>query len=362
MNIGIDGNEANIDKRVGVGQFAYNILLELSKAKSNNTYYVFLKNQPLADMPPVSKNWRYIVFGPQKLWTKIALPFYLYFLSPKLDLFYSPSHYSPHFSPFPTIPTIHDLGYLNTKQQFTKKDFYQLTQWTEHSIKQAQKIIAVSEFTKNEIVRIYQVDPGKISVVFNGIGQVPKFDDNTLQKFKITKPYFLYLGTLKPNKNIPFLITEFSKFIKQHLQHQLVIAGKKGWLYDEIFNVVKQEKIETSVIFTDFITESEKYCLYHNALATVLPSLYEGFGIPAIEAQQSGSPLIVSHIPAYDEIIDPQSALIIDPIKNNDITNAMVKIQDSKLRQELIKQGKINSAKYTWSNSVHSLLKAFDTI
>lgn len=363
MNIGIDGNEANLTVRVGVGQYAYNLLLELSRQKTDHHYYIYLKNPPLVDMPIANYNWHYIVFGPQKLWTKFALPLHLYLSKLKLDLFYSPSHYSPHFSPFPTVPTIHDLGYLETPDQFTKKDFYQLTKWTEHSIKQATKIIAVSKFTKDEIVRIYKIDPAKIDIVYNGVSRPIKISKSTqnqvLKKFNITSPYFLYLGTLKPNKNIPFLIQAFSQFASKF---QLVIAGKKGWLFDDIFSTVKKGKVEESVVFTDYISETEKWSLYQNATATVLPSLYEGFGIPAIEAQQSGSPVIASTIPPYLEILQNQSALLIDPTNLSDLTSALTDVQLSKVRSNLIKSGQKNAATYSWTNSAQSLLKVFNKL
>ena len=125
MIIGIDGNEANVTNRVGVGQYAFHSLLALYDLDQTNQYHIYLKNPPLTDLPPQRKNWQYHVFGPSFLWTKIALPLHLYLDQIKLDLFYSPSHYSPMFSPFPTVPTIHDLGYLQFPQQFTKKDFYQ---------------------------------------------------------------------------------------------------------------------------------------------------------------------------------------------------------------------------------------------
>lgn len=209
MLIGIDGNEANIKNRVGVGQFAYNLISQIYKLDTKNQYIVYLKDQPLSDMPAAKDNWQYRVFGPSKLWTKIALPLKLFTQKEKLNLFFSPSHYSPEFSPFPTVVTIHDLGYLEFKEQFTKKDLYQLINWTKKSIKKAKNIIAVSEFTKNEIQKIYHIDPKKISIAYNGVDNPPLISkvqtQLVLKKFNLeNQEYLLYLGTLKPNKNIPF--------------------------------------------------------------------------------------------------------------------------------------------------------------
>jgi glycosyltransferase involved in cell wall biosynthesis len=360
MQIGIDGNEANLEQRVGVGQYAYNIIKELASLDKKNIYHIYLKNTPLPDMPPASKNWHYHVFGPAKLWTKLALPFHLYTDGLKLDLFYSPSHYSPHFSPFPTVPTIHDLGYLSTNDQFTKKDLYQLTAWTKHSLQHAHHIIAVSEFTKREINRIYGINLSKISVAYNGVSapHLKNTDFKTvLKKFNLHQPYFLYLGTLKPSKNIPFLIEAFS-----HVHnHQLVIAGKKGWLFDSIFNTVKKFHLENSVVFTDYISETEKWLLYQNAIATVLPSLYEGFGIPAIESQISSTPVIASNIPAFREVLD-NSAIFINPTDINSLVAALSEVQKPAIRKNLIQKGLVQSQKFSWQNSAHSLIDAFSNI
>lgn len=358
MIIGIDGNEANTKKRVGAGQYAYNILLELHRLDSKNQYYIYLKNQPLQDMPIISHNWHYLVFGPKFLWTKLALPWKLYTQKIKLDLFFSLNHYSPSISPFPTIPTIHDLGYLSYPQQFNRRDLYQLIHWTRKSIRKAKRIIAVSQFTKNEIIKTYHTPANKITVAYNGVGKAldisPRITSKILNKFKIKKPFFLYLGTLKPNKNINLII----KAITQLPHHQLVIAGKKGWLYHDIFQLVIDLKLENRVIFTDFVNEREKWALYKNAVALVIPSLYEGFGIPAIEAQKGGLPVIASRIPIYEEILG-KSALLINPLNSDELVNAFKTVQNDAVAQKLIKAGFKNAAKFTWAKTAHSILKCF---
>jgi glycosyltransferase involved in cell wall biosynthesis len=367
MIIGIDGNEANQTVRVGVGQYAYHMITKLYQIDQTNEYFIYLKNSPMSDMPTPRKNWHYRVFGPGKLWTKIALPIHLYCDGLKLDLFFSPSHYSPHFSPFPTVPTIHDLGYLLTPDQFTKKDFYQLVEWTKHSLLHAKHIIAVSQFTKNDLIKTYNIPADKISIAQNGVEPPSEnvYDQNVLTKFGIIKPYFLALGTLKPNKNYPFLISAFSKFLKDqttdHNKFQLVIAGKKGWLFDSIFTAVQDLGLEKQVIFTDYISEIEKWTLLKSSISLVIPSIYEGFGIPAIESQSVGTPVISSDIPSLKEVLE-DTAIFIDPSNEVQLVNALIDVQKPKIRQTLIEIGSKQSIKYTWENSANSLLKAFNAI
>ena len=363
MNIGIDGNEANLTQRVGAGQYAFHLLTELAKLPSNNIFHIYLKNKPLSDLPAESANWHYHIFGPPKLWTRFALPFHLYFSKIKLDLFFSPSHYSPLFSPFPTVPTIHDLGYLDRPQDFNAKDIHQLINWTKQSLHRAKHIIAVSQFTKNELVRIYKLEPQKISIVPNGVADPPEINNPSivLSKFNIRQPYFIDVGTLKPNKNLPFLISAFAKFHHQNPKFQLVIAGKKGWLFDEVFSTVKKEQIESAVIFTDYISETEKWNLLKNAQALVIPSTYEGFGIPAIESQKIGTPVIASGIPAFREVLD-DTAILVNPHDQASLLQAFEEVQKPKIRHKLIADGLKRSATYSWVNSAKSLIHAFNTI
>ena len=362
LHIGIDANEANIQNRVGVGQYAFNLLQQLEKLDQKNNYVIYLKNPPLPDFPPARLNWQYKIFGPQKLWTKIALPLRLFTQAQKLDFFYTPAHYSPHFSPFPTIPTIHDLGYLHTLDQFNKKDIHQLVHWTKHSLDHAKHIVAVSQFTKNELTRIYGIPSNKISLVYNGIKPDIKINQktlpHTLAKFKITKAYFLYLGTLKPNKNIPFILKAFKDFLKTDQSHQLVIAGKKGWLFDEIFATVKNLKLQKVVICTDYITETEKWQLYSKATCSLLPSTYEGFGIPALETMLIGTPIIASNIPPLKEVI-ADKGLFINPTKQVELTKAMQEMV--KNRQKYQTGLRQQALKFTWANSAKQLLNIFKT-
>lgn len=363
MLIGIDGNEANQKVRVGVGQYAFNLLTELAALDKANSYIVYLRQPPLPDMPAPGPNWTYKVFGPQKLWTKIALPLRLFLQKEKLDYFYTPSHYSPHFSPFKTIPTIHDLGYLDSQSQFTKKDIYQLVHWTKHSLDHAFHIIAVSEFTKSEINRIYGIPLHKISVVYNGVGEIPpttKSDTaKTLQKFSIKKPYFLYLGTLKPNKNIPYLIKAYSQYLKNKpgSPTQLVIAGKKGWLFDDIFSTVVKEKVESKVIFTDYISETEKWALIKNCQTFILPSTYEGFGIPVLEAIKCHVPVIGSNLPPIKEVAK-DSICYIDPLDIDSLVKALIG-SEAKVNPQLYKD---ISNRFSWKNAAQSLSDLFNRL
>ena len=151
MKIGLDGNEANIENRVGSGKYAHELIKQFSQNKKYE-FEVFLKQIPLSDLPKESENFKYKVFGPKFLWTQFALPIHLTF-GRRPDIFFSMSHYGPRFSPVPYVVTIFDLSYIHYPGLFNKGDLYQLTNWTKYSIKNCKHIFAISKSTKNDIVK-----------------------------------------------------------------------------------------------------------------------------------------------------------------------------------------------------------------
>jgi len=364
MIIGIDANEANVTNRVGIGQWSYHILTNIYKLDAKNNYYIYLKNHPLPDLPKPTPHWQYKVIGPQKLWTKIALPLNLFLSSPKPNIFLSLSHYSPSISPCPTIPSIMDLGYLNYPNQFTKKDLYQLTNWTQKSILKAYKIITISKFSQQQLQKKYQINPNNIIIAPPASDPVKtslKTDQQILSKYAIKKPYFLYLGTLKPSKNIPFLLNAFSIFLKnqsiKELDYQLVIAGKKGWLFNDIFATVKKLNLKKNVVFTDYFNDNHKWSFYKQATALVIPSLYEGFGMPALEAMSVSTPVIGSNTTSIPEVMG-NAGILVDPTNSQDLVKALTKIAQPTTRQSLSKLSLIQSKKYSWGKSAQTIINA----
>src|SRR3989344_283706 len=160
MLVGIDANEANLTaQRVGVNQYAYELLKALHALKTKHQFVIYLKTKPLADLPKTRHDWEYRVIPFPKLWTQTRLPWDLFTHSPRPDVFFSMTHYAPRIAPMPTVVAIMDLGFLQTPEQFTTKDFNQLKSWTKYSVRQAQKVIAISQHTKKDIIREYGKSP-----------------------------------------------------------------------------------------------------------------------------------------------------------------------------------------------------------
>jgi len=371
----IDGNEANIENRVGVNQFAFEVLWGIYKLKAKNKklginkFLVFLSETPQADLPPETKWWQYEVFGPKKFWTWTGLVKRLYFGKPKPDILLSLSHYGPGFSPIPFVISIMDLGFLRFPEQFTKKDFFQLKYWTQWSVKKAKKIIAISKFTKEDIVKTYNVKSEKIVVAPLGFQKIKsgKLKAKDLseklkaikEKYGVDGNYILYLGTLKPSKNVKSLVDAYhvlcSKFNVQG--YKLVIAGKKGWLYQSIFEKTKQLGLENKIIFTGFVPDEEVPILMKGARLFVMPSFWEGFGIPVLEAMDAGVPVVCSNAGSLPEVAG-EAALLVNPYNSKDIAERIKKIlTNQKLRQKLIESGKERIKMFSWEKCSKIILK-----
>ena len=353
VKIGVDGNEANVEKKVGVSVYALNILEYFYKVANEATQFVvYLKKDPLPDLPKENKYFKYKIISGKFLWSQIFLPIYL-FLNRDIDIYFSPAHYLPHFCPVPQIVTIHDLAYLYFPEDFTKKDLWQLKNWTKFSIKKTSRIIAVSKTTKKDIVKNYGVDETKVSVVYNGFEkQFNKLEirnSNLNKNLKLEiRNYILFVGTIQPRKNLEVLIDAFDKFSQINKDFKLVIVGKKGWLYKSIFEKVKTLNLENKVIFTGHISDQELIWYYKNAFCLALPSLYEGFGIPVLEAMSYDCPTIVSMTSSLPEV-GGDASLYFDPKNSDDLLEKLKTLyNNNELRKELISKGRQRIKDFSW--------------
>jgi len=371
MIIGIDGNEANVKNRVGIGEFAFGVINGLHDLDEKNQYRIYLKQPPLADLPGESKNWQYRVFGPQFLWTQWRLPLEISLARPGLGVFFSPSHYAPRFCPVPSVISIMDLWHHHHPDQFNKKDIYQLKKWEAYSVKKSSQIITISEFTKSEIIKFYHYSKKKITVAYPGIESVSsiKYLVSSIKKIKIKygieKDYILYLGTLQPKKNLIGLINAFSILNTKYLiqNTNLVIAGKKGWLYEEIFNKVKDLGLEEKIVFTDFVPDEDKNALIAGAKCFVLPSLYEGFGIPVLEAMRLGVPVAISKVASLPEV-GGKAAFYFDPKNPESIAETIGKVLKLSVldRKKTIEAGKARVREFTWEKCARKILKVLEEV
>lgn len=333
IRVAIDGNEGNVDNRVGSNVYAFELISAMEKLtfrrRKEFEITVLLSAPPIADWPKERLGWHYEVITPTQLWTQWAAPLYLARYPRKFEVFFSPGHYVPRNCPLPYVSSIMDLAFLHFPDQFKKRDLWQLEHWTKKAVKKAAKIITISQFSRHEIIKAYGRNGDDIIVAPPGVFLSPsclttRQENSALASLEIGNKFFLYLGTLQPRKNLLRVIEAFENLVddQERSDLQLVLAGKIGWLADEILLRAKNSPIADQIILTGFISENLKPTLYRRCLANLNLGLYEGFGIPALEGLAMNSLPIVANNTSLPEVVGP-AGLAVDPYDVTEITKAM---------------------------------------
>lgn len=371
MKIAIDGYEANVPQRLGSSKVAFELIKQFEVLDKNNDYTVLLPEVPLPDLPKERVGWKYKILRPKRLWTAVALPLALYTYQEKPDIFFSPTHYIPRFSPVKSIVTIFDLSFLHFPQMFNKKDLWQLKNWTKFSLENAEHIITISNFSKKDMIEQYGVDKEKITVAYPGYDK-GKFKaqnsklkiEEIKKKYKAGENYIICIGTIQPRKNLIRLMEAVARIEKLTVvvvgKHQG--EGKQGWMYEEILQTPVRLGIEERVKFLGYIPTDDLPYLISGAEAYILSSLWEGFGIPVLEAMACGTPVIVSDTSSLPEVVG-KAGLLIDPYSVDQIEQAIRTITtDKKLQQEYSKLGLQQAEKFSWQKMAKKALKVFKQV
>ena len=374
MIIGIDGNEANVEKRVGVNVYAFELLRSIWQLQKtgviNHSLIVFLKRPPLSDMPKETQNFKYKIIRGEGLWILTRLMPHLWKNTKKLDVIFSPSHYVPPICFQPRACSIMDLGYLKSLGQFKKYDYWQLKYWSAISIFVSKVVFAISESTKEDIIQKYPFASKKVVVTplayDKNLFNIKVAKEDTLRvknKYTIVNDYILFLSTLKPSKNIEGLIEAFNIISGRFPDIKLVIAGKKGWLYESIFERVKKLKLEDKIIFTDFIPEEDKPALIAGAKVFCLPSFHEGFGLDVLNAMACGVPVVVSNKGSLPEVVG-DAGVYVDPNSPKSIREVIVKVlsMDDIEYNKLVTRGLEQVKGFSWEKTALKTLEALDYV
>ncbi len=374
MKIGINGYEAvvprfgynkttNLPNRVGSSVYCFELLKNLAKIDIKNNYEIFLPQSPTNDLPKATDVWKYRVLPSRKMWTITSLSLSL-LKDRSLDVFFTPTHYLPIFAPKKSVVSILDVSYIYFPELFKKKDLIQLKKWTKYSAKKSGKILTISESSKNDIIKEYGVSREKVEVIYPGISTGLSANnklrmEDLENKFGIKNKYILFVGTLQPRKNITRLIEAYSKI---DTDVSLVIVGRRGWKYEEILNAPDKYNVKDKVLFLENVSDEELPSLYKNAEFFILPSLYEGFGIPVLEAMSYGTAVITSNISSLPEV-GGDAALYVDPNDAEDISKKMKKLlEDDNLKKQLIDKGKKQVEKFSWEKSARETLAVLEEV
>lgn len=371
---GFDISVLNHKQKTGIGVYVYELLSNILKVNKQDKFILFafstldnaeyFQNLPFMKNPNVklkivkvpSKSFR-ILFA---LWQKFNWP-KIEFFTGKLDLFHSFNWYFPPTQNTKNIATIFDMTPIIFPQLHQEKTLLLDKLRFKRIADKADQIIAISDCSKKDYLKYY---PGKQVEVINPASSEKFFKKinlkkqiTVLKKFNLQKGYFLSVCTLEPRKNLEKLITAY---LKTNLDNKLVLVGTKGWKNDQLMDLIS--KYPQKIIVTGFITDQELAVLYKNALCFIYPSLYEGFGIPVLEALSSNIPVITSNVSSLPEV-GGDAVLYINPQKEVEIKDALLRIsKDEKLRKELIKKGKVQARKFSWVKSAKQLNNIYQNI
>ncbi|MBI2597090.1 glycosyltransferase family 4 protein [Candidatus Daviesbacteria bacterium] len=373
--------------KTGTENYSYQLLKALAKIDNKNSYIVYLRPDVVIpgfssvvpnvvmfarnDQEDWPENFQFRVIPWPRFWTQGGLA--LQTFKDKLDVLFIPSHTLPLIRKrgLKTMITVHDLGseYLPSMHQIKQRLYLSFMQ--KYQLKTASKIIAVSKATKLDLINKIGIKSDKITVVYEGYDEKRfKIQDLRFKNdIKVNSlRYFLFVGTVQPRKNLERVIRAFSTHLEGekmqlHLRGglKLLIAGSKGWLSDEIYKLPKKLGIEDKVKFLGYVPDEKLAYLYKGAIALVFPSLFEGFGLPILEAQACSCPVITSNLSSMPEVAG-KGAILVNPYSVDDIVRGMVQVQSSKFKvQSLIKAGLQNVKRFSWEKAARETLKVLSS-
>lgn len=355
MNIGIDAGALSISNprlETGVFQFSLNFLKELSRIDKKNIYLLYsFKPISLKIRSLLGANFQNKVIKPTFGWLKFRLSAQM--LINKPDIFLGLNQALPFFLPPRSLLFVHDLAFEYHPQMY-KNFYHRLHSLTKNAVNRANKIIVFSQSTKDDLVNIYQIDSKKITIIPEGIEKIflPKgiTEINFIrQKYNLKKSYLLYVGSLKPIKNINNLLLAYLNLpLKIVASHQLVLVGSNFWITPEIEQKINVLIKENKIKFLDFVPRADLPALYSGAKIFISPAKYEGFGLPLAEAMACGCPVIAGKAGSQPEVLG-NAGYLVDPNYFRDISSAITKtLSNPQLAHNMKEKGLERARLFSW--------------
>lgn len=375
------------NQKTGVGYYTYNLIKYLLTLQPSNEYILYDKysnrclkvdegtfeqiNEEIASTSQTTFEYyssRVRSKLQQYLWGNMGVS--LFDISPgvKADI-----AHGVNFHPIPSnfgksVITIHDLYFLINPQHLGRLARITLPREINNCAKRASFILTVSECTRQDVLSKLDVRPEKVKSIPNAAGPHFTFlndevlNQNTRERYTGGAPYILYLGTLEPRKNLVRLIHAFSLLKSKGLPHKLLMAGRRGWLYEDIFTTIEKLGLQENVVTPDYVPEKDLVPLYNAAEVFVFPSLYEGFGIPALEAMACGTPVIASNSSSLPEVIE-DAGILIHPEDVDGFAASIEKlVNDRSFRESLRSKGLEQAKKFSWERTARETLDVYSRL
>jgi|694.fasta_scaffold09449_14 glycosyltransferase involved in cell wall biosynthesis len=378
MKVFYEGTALFNNKRVpqaGIAHYVYNIYKNIVDLDKKNTYEVFGlnffgKTKDFKSNFPKDTKFRLIQYIPGKVWNisnrRLVLPPMETILGAKADVYiYTQFRLYPSIFAKKKFVVIYDIAFEHYPEFIENKNLQYLKRRVPEAAKKSDKIITISEFTKNDLIKKYSVDPSKIIVAHCSVNtenfKRTQLTKRIKKKYNLPNDYLLYLGTIEPRKNIANLLRAYSKLPKNIKdQYPLVLAGGGGWNDDEIKSEIEKAKKDSQIIQTGYVDEKDIPALYSGAELFLYPSHFEGFGMQILEAMACGTPVLTAKNSSLPEV-GGNAAYYVDDKSIDSIRNGIEKLlSDPDLRKELVKKGKQQIKKFSWKESAQKIIDAIN--
>ncbi len=359
MHIGFEAERANNPTKTGVEHYAKQLILHLAKIDSANQYTLYLRTEPESWFLSLPQNFKIKVMPFPKFWTQLRISWEMIFHP--VDELFIPASALPLIHPRRSVITIHDTAWVNYPEAFTPSMRRYLHWSTKFAVWSASKVIAVSEATKDDLVKYYHVSPDKVVVVPHGYEKVNNTTAEPSAEVAKQMPekYVFFISTLQPRKNVIGLIDAFNDLKQEYpeLPHKLVLAGRAGWLSEPILQKIEQNK--ENVIYLGHIKDDDRWPLYRGADLFIHPSFYEGFGMWILEGFECGVPVAVSNVSCLPEI-GGDAVLYFNPHSRIEIKKAIKDaLFDKALSERLVAKGRDRLKMYSWDRCAVETLAVF---
>ncbi len=354
--IGIDGSRLTAGERTGTETYTFQLLSALARLGVNDHIRIYLNaSTPPADLPLIGDP---VCLPFPRLWTHLRLSWEMQRHTP--DVLFVPAHVVPLRHPR-SVVTIHDVGYLHHPESHPAAARRMLHATTRWSTRVASRIIAISEATKRDLTAHYAVPAERIQVIHHGVDHTMRLASRESivelrHRLGLPEAYVLFVGTIQPRKNLGRLAEAMSFVANAGLPHRLVLAGKRGWLASEVETHISRSASADRVQYLGYVATSDLPTLYSGADAFCFPSLYEGFGLPLLEAMACGTPVVAANSSAIPEVAG-DAALLVDPTDVAAIGTALVRVLTGEpIRRQCIVRGRTRASTYTWERTAEATI------
>jgi glycosyltransferase involved in cell wall biosynthesis len=368
MHIGLNAHLLSLAETyrgAGINWYIHNLLTHLPRVDRDNRYTAFIGDRRFTNAGLALRLSQLPTSRPvvRIFWEQVVQPFALQ--KERVDLLHALAFVTPLLSPCPSVVTIYDLSFLLYPGSFKRSKRFYLSLFTRLSARRARRIIAISESTKRDVVRLLGVPHEKVEVVYCGIGEAFRpLAENQVAAFRsergLPEHFILFVGTIEPRKNVTRLIEAFAHLQTCTLANlKLVIGGAKGWFYEDVFARVEELGLEGQVMFPGYIPVSELPLWYNAAELFVYPSLYEGFGLPPLEAMACGTPVVASNTSSLPEVVGG-AGLTVDPLDVEGLAEAMRRVlSDEALRWEMRERGLQRARGFSWTRTARETVQVY---